>query len=161
MLSPNEGIKRSAENGLTVGRGIVLFCMLFFGLFFGLTSYPTFVLVFRYQGPQLLFKLLLEFLAGLFFGLFFGLLVGFLFGLLFGLGTAIQHYILRFWLANSHLFPWKVVRFLEDATARILLRRVGGGYRFTHRLLLEYFADLNAPPSPPTGIPPAQPTPPP
>ncbi len=47
------------------------------------------------------------------------------------------------WLACSHLFPWKAVPFLEDATTRILLRRVGGGYSFTHRLLLDYFADLD------------------
>jgi hypothetical protein len=33
---------------------------------------------------------------------------------------------------------------LEDATARILLRRVGGGYSFIHRLLLDYFVNVNA-----------------
>jgi hypothetical protein len=31
------------------------------------------------------------------------------------------------------------VRFLADATARIFLRKVGGGYIFVHRMLLEYF----------------------
>src|SRR6266446_1844028 len=33
---------------------------------------------------------------------------------------------------RTHLFPWKAVPFLEDATARVLLRRVGGGYSFAH-----------------------------
>ena len=75
----------------------------------------------------------------LYFGLRFGL--G---GVLFiGLAAAVQHYILRFWLSCTHTFPWKAVPFLEDATARILLRRVGGGYSFTHRLLLDHFVDLD------------------
>ncbi|HEY6410657.1 MAG TPA: hypothetical protein VIY29_24660, partial [Ktedonobacteraceae bacterium] len=73
-----------------------------------------------------------------------GLLVGLVFGLLVGLTAAVQHYILRFWLSCTHTFPWKAVPFLDDATARILLRRIGGGYSFVHRLLLDYFADLDA-----------------
>ena len=64
-------------------------------------------------------------------------------GLLFGLGAAVQHYTLRFWLWRTYTFPLRAVPFLEDATARILLRRVSGGYSFTHRLLLDYFADLD------------------
>ncbi|GHO98023.1 hypothetical protein KSF_080710 [Reticulibacter mediterranei] len=58
-----------------------------------------------------------------------------------GLAT-LRHYIIRLLLARSHLFPWDAPRFLEEATARILLRRVGGGYSFPHRLLLDYFVDL-------------------
>jgi hypothetical protein len=113
MLSPNEGIHRSLKNGLTFG----LISGLLFGLAFGL-------------------------FFGLFFGLVFGLIFGLFFGVaFFGLGVAVQHYLLRFWLARSGVFPWRAVPFLEDATARILLRRVGGGYSFTHRLLLDFFAD--------------------
>jgi hypothetical protein len=36
--------------------------------------------------------------------------------------------------------PWKYVEFLDDAADRILLRKVGGGYIFAHRLLMEWFA---------------------
>jgi hypothetical protein len=32
------------------------------------------------------------------------------------------------------------VKFLDYAAERILLRKVGGGYIFIHRMLLEYFA---------------------
>jgi len=42
------------------------------------------------------------------------------------------------------LFPWNASQFLDDAAARILLRRVGGGYTFAHRLLLDFFADLES-----------------
>jgi hypothetical protein len=55
----------------------------------------------------------------------------------------VQHYTLRFWLRRSQVFPWRAVDFLEDARARHFLLRVGGGYRFAHRLLLDYFADLD------------------
>ena len=36
--------------------------------------------------------------------------------------------------------PLNYVRFLEYATERIFLRRVGGGYIFIHRLVQEHFA---------------------
>jgi hypothetical protein len=34
------------------------------------------------------------------------------------------------------------IRFLDYAAERVFLRKVGGGYIFTHRLLMEYFATL-------------------
>jgi hypothetical protein len=33
-------------------------------------------------------------------------------------------------------------RFLDYAADRIFLQKVGGGYRFIHRLLREHFADM-------------------
>ncbi len=41
------------------------------------------------------------------------------------------------------LARWSYSRFLDYAAERILLRKVGGGYIFAHRLLLEYFASLD------------------
>ena len=55
--------------------------------------------------------------------------------------TILRHYTLRLLLARSHTFPLRAQRFLDDACARVLLRRVGGGYGFVHRRLLDYFAD--------------------
>jgi hypothetical protein len=40
--------------------------------------------------------------------------------------------------------PLNLVRFLDHAISRILLRKVGGGYIFVHRMLLEYFASLES-----------------
>jgi len=82
--------------------------------------------------------------AGMVFGLSSWLACWLIIGLLGGLFAVVQHYTLRFWLARSSVFPWRAVPFLEDATARILLRRVGGGYSFAHRLLLDFFADAYA-----------------
>ncbi len=60
--------------------------------------------------------------------------------LLFGGIFYLAHYFLRFLLWLSGAMPWHYVRFLEEVTERILLQRVGGGYRFVHPLFLEYFA---------------------
>jgi hypothetical protein len=62
--------------------------------------------------------------------------------LLMGGLAVLQHYCLRFILWRTGAFPLKIVRFLEDATDCVLLYRVGGGYMFIHRLLLEHFASL-------------------
>jgi len=57
--------------------------------------------------------------------------------------AVLRHFVLRWLLHRRHIFPWHAQAFLDDATARILLQRVGGGYSFIHRLLLEYFANLD------------------
>ncbi len=57
--------------------------------------------------------------------------------------AVLQHFALRWLLHKGHIFPWHAQGFLDNATACILLQRVGGGYSFIHRLLLEYFANLD------------------
>jgi len=54
----------------------------------------------------------------------------------------IKHYVVRMtlWL-NGHT-PFKFVKFLDDCARLILLKKVGGGYIFIHRTLLEYFAEI-------------------
>ena len=70
------------------------------------------------------------------------LIIGQLVGLLAGLATFVKHFILRFFLSLRDNLPWKLVSFLDEAAERLLLRKVGGSYIFVHRLLLEYFAEL-------------------
>jgi hypothetical protein len=111
---PNQGTWNSAKNAMV----IMLIVGLIFGLIFGLS-------------------------VGLSVGLFFGLSVGLIFGLFYGGGAVVQHYILRFLLSRSGCLPWNLVRFLDHAAERIFLRKVGGGYIFVHRTLMEYFASLN------------------
>jgi len=36
--------------------------------------------------------------------------------------------------------PWNYLRFLDAAADRVFLRKVGAGYIFVHRMLLDYFA---------------------
>jgi hypothetical protein len=84
--------------------------------------------------------------AGVNYWLFCGLLAGICGGLLacivMGGRAALQHYVIRLLLWRSGTFPLLVPQFLDDATARFLLRRVGGGYQFAHRLLLDHLANM-------------------
>lgn len=61
--------------------------------------------------------------------------------------SILRHYTLRLLLAHEYTFPWHAQAFLDDATARVLLQRVGGGYGFVHHQLLEHFANPPLPPS--------------
>jgi hypothetical protein len=60
----------------------------------------------------------------------------------YGGATICKHYAVRFLLALYRILPLKLVPFLDAMDERIILRKVGGGYIFIHRYLLEYFAEL-------------------
>jgi len=79
---------------------------------------------------------------GLLVGLLAGLSAGLLVGLLNGGLASFRHYILRSLLWRIDAAPWRYVPFLDYAAERILLRKVGAGYIYIHRLLLDYFASL-------------------
>ncbi len=53
-----------------------------------------------------------------------------------------QHVALRRVLERDGFIPRNYAKFLDYAASLILLRKVGGGYIFIHRYLLEYFAEL-------------------
>lgn len=59
--------------------------------------------------------------------------------------TILRHYTLRLLLARRRTFPLDARQFLDDAVARVLLKRQGGGYSFIHRRLLDFFADAVGP----------------
>jgi serine/threonine protein kinase len=71
-------------------------------------------------------------------------ILGLLFGVAAGGGEAcIKHFILRIILYCNGYIPWNYARFLDYATERIFLQKVGGGYIFVHRSLLEHFAQMH------------------
>jgi hypothetical protein len=41
--------------------------------------------------------------------------------------------------------PLNFVKFLDQCARLTFLKKVGGGYIFIHRMLLDYFADLTQP----------------
>ena len=77
-------------------------------------------------------------------GLAFSLAVGLLSGLLIGGKACLQQLLMRWLLWRKGSLPWNYPRFLDYATERILLRKVGGGYIFVHQFLLDHFASLHA-----------------
>ncbi|NEN97191.1 MAG: NACHT domain-containing protein [Moorea sp. SIO3I7] len=112
--APNQGIFRSAVNARTLG----------------LLS----VWIFGWMGYLI---------AGLSTRLITGLITILLMSMLSNAGIAcIQHFVLRIILFCSGYIPWNYARFLDYATDRIFLQKVGGGYMFVHRVLLEHFATL-------------------
>ena len=139
--TPNQGVKRSVGNATLLGllagifSGPVIFCYVMFA------RIPTAMV----QGSGIINELKGELSVGLSSGLMAAitgsLLVWFLTG---GLAGA-RHLLLRIQLTHANLLPWETIRFLDEATRCILLYREGGGYRFIHRLLLEYFASLETP----------------
>ena len=138
-IKPNQGIRSSGRSAL----------------FAGFITIPLLGLV-----PGLVLGFVLGPLGGLFGGLVFGLVFGLALGLALG-GTAyLQHYLLRYFLWRSGAMPWHYVRFLEEASERILLLKVGGGYRFIHPLFLDYFASQSTaiPSNSPEQPPPQQPS---
>ncbi|WP_414581669.1 NACHT domain-containing protein [Scytonema sp. PCC 10023] len=76
--------------------------------------------------------------SGVMISLFCGLTVGMIFG---GL-ACIQHLTLRLLLYCIGYIPWNYARFLDYCTERLFLQRVGGRYRFIHKLLQEHFAAM-------------------
>lgn len=129
-LAPNAGIWRSGRRGLL----LVLCVMLVFGVGAGL--------IFGLFG-----KSLLNPLYGLIFGLVLGAGGGLIFGLAFGsvggrtgIAAFLQHFVLRVFLWRLKLLPWKLVPFLDDASRRLLLYKIGGSYIFVHRLLRDVLA---------------------
>ena len=119
--TPNQGIGLSLKNSLLVGPA--------FGLTAGLVGWLIFWLVHGFQN-------------GTDLGVAWGLLTGTLaFGWYGGYGV-INHYLLRLGLWTQGQAPLNYARFLDYATEHILLQKVGGGYIFIHRLLLEHFAAM-------------------
>ena len=119
-IIPNQGVWRSAKNAC-----------LFFGIFFSvgmICSIPY------SEKPHEVISIALA--VGLLAGLAGGR------GPVFAGLVLIQHFSLRVILWLQGYTPWNYARFLDYATERIFLRKVGGGYIFIHRMLREHFAQL-------------------
>ncbi len=116
LTRPNQGIWRSGRHSLVAG------------LIFGGVGSLTFAL-----------------LANPVDGLVCGCIIGLAVGLLNGGIACIKHALLRCCLWRAGVIPWNYVRFLDYGAERVFLYKVGGGYLFVHRLLLEYFALLYTP----------------
>jgi len=89
-------------------------------------------------------------LAGVLGGLTVGLVFGLMGGLLGGLAgsAAGRVWICQIYLRVRHRTPLGLMRFLEDARARHLLRTVGAIYQFRHATLQDRLAPPAAPTSP-------------
>ena len=113
VTKPNQGIRQSAKNAILIAMVATIAPLLTSLLFESSTS------------------TLFWAAAGLSFGLALG-----------GGEACAKHGVLRFVLFCQGRIPWNYASFLDYAAQRIFLQKVGGGYIFIHRLLLEHFASL-------------------
>lgn len=119
LSKPNEGTWRSFENALRFGTISGVWIGIIFGWLVGVLTRP-----------------ITGFITGVAF-----FIAGFIIaGLIAGGFSVIQHCTLRFLLFCFEDVPLRYPDFLNRAIYHIFLRKVGGGYIFVHRLLLEYFA---------------------
>jgi hypothetical protein len=65
-----------------------------------------------------------------------------------GGGPLLEQLILRHNLKRHRLVPWPYLPFLDFMTECLILRKVGHGYIFVHRELLDFLADREALPTP-------------
>lgn len=75
--------------------------------------------------------------------LFFSLFIGLMSWLFTGGAAFVRHISLRAELTRAGYAPKDYAQFLDFATERLLLQKVGGGYIFIHRMLLEHFAKMD------------------
>lgn len=126
----NQGIYYSTINALVVWL-IMLFCI---GIIGGAITIPASSTIF-FSGLETL-----DFAEAFGYGTLFGLVVAMQFG-----GYAIiKHYALRVTIENDKTMPTGIIKSLENAVKLNLLYEVGGGFMFTHRLIMEHFAKLEA-----------------
>lgn len=149
VLKVGDGWAEALSFGLRIGLGVALIFALLRGLHSPTienTSIPNQGIWQSAQNAIIFFLLgatgmgLVAFILGL------PILVGAITGLLFGVFVAgeacIKHFALRLVLVCNGSIPGNYARFLDWATEHILLQKVGGGYIFIHRLLLEYLAEM-------------------
>ncbi|GAB4446267.1 MAG: hypothetical protein OHK0015_49350 [Chloroflexi bacterium OHK40] len=159
---PGEGIKRAARNMWLIGLPAGLVLGIGGGLLFGGVGDLAFLILGWLQaqtgvpiisdgrGPAGSMPWL-ETRAGVALVAIGGLILT---TLRYGGDTVGKHLALRWVLALGDKLPWRVERFLDECEERVLMRRIGGGYAFIHRLILEHFANSTAGREPPGEVPP-------
>ncbi len=153
-LVPGQGIHRSLRSGILMGIitwGVIwlisvvsygLGWVVYYGLLYELGSRLGLVRSGLEPGPGLIVALDFGLRDGMHNGWFLGLCGGLLLYAMSGGLAAMRHGIIRLLLRRAGVVPPHYARFLDEAASCILLQKVGGGYSFVHRLLLEYFASL-------------------
>jgi hypothetical protein len=133
-IKPNQGIRNSLSNSLRLGlsSGTLLGVVVFF--FYSYVMHNVFRVGYINEIPAN---------SDVIYGVGDAAAVTYLFWLINGGFATVQHLMLRIRLWQTGSMSWRYVRFLDYAYERILLRRVGGGYMFVHKLLLDYFASLD------------------
>ncbi len=117
IIKPNQGIWNSFRNSARLA--------LFSGIAFGVVFYIFFSLII-YQVVKVGYVAYFPPNSGLIYGTSDGLVVASLIWLINGGLACIQHLMLRVLLWQTRCTPWNYPRFLDYASERIILRKIGG-----------------------------------
>lgn len=120
---PNQGILLSVKNSLIITLIYFIFSLIMFG---------SLAIYMKATGQ-------ISAIHPLFFWgcLYLGILIGTWYAL-----DVFQHYTLRFIMYTRGYAPLPYAKFLDHGTSLIFLQKVGGGYIFIHRLVMEHFASM-------------------
>ena len=124
-LTPNQGIFKSLKNLIQS----ILFLLLYFLLailslaLISLedSAFPILLLIVLIILPKVIFRIFIFSISSV---------------------SCFKHFSIRIILYFSGYASWNYALFLDHCTERLLLQRVGGRYRFIHRLLQEHFAAM-------------------
>ncbi len=162
------GLSAGLIEGLKSGLGYGVFVGLFYSLVVSLVGGLYFGIIIGFRGPEIeqkgksnqgiwssaqnsvIFGIILSAILGSIYsltnglsdGLIYGLNDGLIGGMIGGGNACMRHFLLRLILYRKGYIAWNYARFLNNATERLFLQKVGGGYIFVHRMLLEHFAGL-------------------
>ncbi|SFM53998.1 DUF4062 domain-containing protein [Nitrosomonas communis] len=133
-LRVNQGIWRSGKRGVFIG--LITFSLI--AIIYSI--YYIYLQNYRIHDLEILEKEgFLISISSWFFTMIMGGLIG---GWMNGGAAFIQHFTLRFLLWRRGNMPLRYAEFLNYASDRLFLQKVGGGYIFIHRMLLEHFAQM-------------------
>lgn len=139
---PNQGVRQSVKTALKVtgafvilGMGVSLISMVgVYGAGFINNGFTLGNLA-QWEIDGVITNFQNAIILGVSLGLVFGLVLG-------GTDTVVKHLVLRMMLWRNEDIPMNFAKLLDHASSLILLRKVGGGYIFVHRYLLEHVASL-------------------
>lgn len=134
---PGAGLQKVFKNAVTMGAAVGIFG----GFCLGVTVALLIILIVGQVMNQWVVAIVSAALSGALTAVTLGFTLGGVAALLFGGVDLIHHHSLRLLLRFHKTIPaYRITSTLDYAAERILLRKVGGGYIFIHRLLQEYFA---------------------
>ncbi len=135
-LLPNEGVLRSVRMGISLA--------IWFAVMGFLLIEVTHWLILHYEifGKRH-HDILSDLIQGIPISLNLSAFPAAIGAMLGGFDVPVKHLVLRGLLTLGAKIPLRLRRFLDACASQLMLRRVGGGYLFVHRYLLEHFARIH------------------
>lgn len=123
-MVPNQGIRNSFRSAVL--SGLIILCV-----FAGAGAIIHWLA--PGETPNLSLKILMSVIACIVLALWRIVLK-------YGGAACLKHFVLRWMLYRAGRVPWNYAKFLNFASEKQILKKVGGSYVFCHRMLLEHLA---------------------